>query len=112
MQFLVLSLSYKLCRVKKNRHRMDPYLPSSLKAETRSTWGQGVRCRITNNGKLTSNWCSFLQDGEIKAELFHFLDDKIVQVTSMTLPCLISVIKGANTLKNLEQFGRIDSLLL
>lgn len=34
----------------------DVYRPSSLKAETRSKRGRGVRRRVTGKGKIPSNW--------------------------------------------------------
>ena len=45
------------------------YLPSSLKSETKSKQGCGVRPRMTSTGKVPSNWQSFLRDSDNKTDL-------------------------------------------
>ncbi|KAJ8410237.1 hypothetical protein AAFF_G00202180 [Aldrovandia affinis] len=60
----------------------DVYRPSSLKAETRSKRGRGVRRRVTGKGKIPSNWRNFLRENDNKAELFNFLADKIARVAT------------------------------
>lgn len=55
----------------------DVYLPSSLKSETRSKRGKGVRRRCK---KTQKNWQSFLGDGNKKTELFYFLADRIAEM--------------------------------
>jgi len=61
----------------------DVYRQSSLKAETRSKRGSGVRRRVTGNGRLTQNWQNFMRDNDNKkTELFIFLADKIAQMSA------------------------------
>ena len=50
---------------------------SSLKAETRSSRGQGAIRTVTGKGKLPANWLGFLRHSDNKTELFTFLADKI-----------------------------------
>ena len=75
----------------------DVYLPSSLKSETRSCRGQGIRRKVTASGKLPSNWQSCMRDSENKTELFLFLADRIATITS---PNLLNVTKGDEALTN------------
>lgn len=65
----------------------DVYKKSSLKFETRTKRGQGVRRRVTGSSKTPTNWRSFLRDDNNKTELFHFLADKICasQATNITI---------------------------
>ncbi len=63
----------------------DVYLPSSLKSETRSKRGKGVRRRVAGSNKMPKNWQSFLRDDNNKTELFHFLADKIAEIHSMNV---------------------------
>ena len=51
----------------------DVYKKPSLKNETRSRRGQGMRRRVTDTGTLPTNWKSFLRDDDNKNELFHFV---------------------------------------
>ena len=55
----------------------DVYQSSSLKAETRSKRGHGVRRRVTSTGKIPSNWQSFTRNNDNKTELFNFLAEKL-----------------------------------
>jgi len=60
----------------------DVYRPSSLKAETRSKRGSGVKRRVSGNGRLPPNWQKFMRDNDNKTELFIFLADKIAQMSA------------------------------
>ena len=62
----------------------DVYLPSSLKSETRSKRGKGVRRRVAGGNKIPKNGQSFLRDDN-KTELFHFLADKIAEMHTMNV---------------------------
>ena len=75
----------------------DVYRPSSLKAETRSKRGRGVRRRVTAAGKLPSKWQNFLRDNDNKAELFNFLADKIACVAT---PNVVIVTKEEEAVSN------------
>lgn len=75
----------------------DVYQSSSLKAETRSKRGHGVKRRVTNKGKVPSNWRNFLRDSDNKTELFRFLADKIAH---MSTPNLVIVTKDENVACN------------
>lgn len=64
----------------------DVYDKSSLKAETRSKRGKGIRRKVSGNNKAPTNWKSFLRDDGNKAELFRFLAEKMrTSDTSSTL---------------------------
>ena len=63
----------------------DVNLPSSLKSETRSKRGKGVRRRVAGGNKIPKNWQSFLRDENNKTELFHFLADKIAEMHTMNV---------------------------
>lgn len=73
----------------------DVYTPSSLKADTRSKRGHGVRRRVTEKNTIPSNWHNFLRHNDNKSELFHFLAEKIAQ---MSVPNLVIVTKGPQAL--------------
>ena len=60
----------------------DVYKSSSLKNETRSKRGHGVRRRVTSNGKMPTNWRNFLRDNNNKTELFSFLAEQIAQIST------------------------------
>ena len=64
---------------------LDVYHPSSLKRETRSKRRRGVRRRMTSTGKLPSNWRNFLRDSDNKTKIFHFLADKIAQMSAKNM---------------------------
>jgi hypothetical protein len=51
----------------------DEYFPESLKAETRSKRGKGVRRRVEPHNTIPGNWQEFLRIDENKVELFSFL---------------------------------------
>ena len=75
----------------------DVYQPSSLKAEARSKRGRGVRRRVTDKGKVPSNWRNFLRDNDNKTELFNFLADNIAK---MSAPNVVIVTKEQDALSN------------
>ncbi|KAJ8372700.1 hypothetical protein AAFF_G00277690 [Aldrovandia affinis] len=75
----------------------DVYRPSSLKAETRSKQGRGVRRRVTGKGKIPSNWRNFLRENDNKAELFNFLADKIARLAT---PNVVIVTKEEDAVSN------------
>ena len=60
----------------------DVYHQSSLKAEARCKRGKAIRRRVTATSKTPSNWQSFLRDSTNKTELFHFLADKVAEMTT------------------------------
>ena len=68
----------------------DVYKVSSLKVETRSKRGKGIRRRVTPTSKTPQNWKSFLRDHNNKTELFHFLADRL---SKADMPCLVTVTK-------------------
>ena len=51
----------------------DQYFPESLKAETLSKRGKGVRRRIEPQNVIPGNWQEFLRINDNKVELFSFL---------------------------------------
>ena len=51
----------------------DSYLENSLKSQTRSKHGKGVRRRVELSTSLPENWQQFLRINENKVELFSFL---------------------------------------
>ena len=77
----------------------DVYSASSLKAETRSKRGLGGRCKVTNKNTMPSNWHNFLRHNDNKTELYHFLADKVAQ---MSAPNMVIVTKGPAVLSTHE----------
>ena len=51
----------------------DQYFPESLKAETRSKRGKGIRRRVEPQNAIPGNWQEFLRINDNKVELFSFL---------------------------------------
>ena len=51
----------------------DRYLRKSLKDICRANRGTGVRTKVFGNGKIPSNWESFLRNKQNKQELFYLL---------------------------------------
>ena len=51
----------------------DEYFPESLKAETRSKRGKGVRRRVEPGSGIPGNWQEFLRLDGNKVELFAYL---------------------------------------
>ena len=58
----------------------DEYLPDSLKAETRSKRGKGVRRRVEPSTAIPKNWQEFLRIDDNKVELFSFLATSVVAI--------------------------------
>ncbi len=55
----------------------DQYHKNSLKAQTRSKRGKGIRRRVNASTNLPGNWQQFLRVDANKTELFAFLADHI-----------------------------------
>ena len=53
----------------------DAYWETSIKGETRSDRGVGVRLRIGPNVRLPKNWTDFLREPANKVELFKYLSE-------------------------------------
>ena len=51
----------------------DEYIADSLKAETRTRRGKGIRRRVEPSNTILGNWQEFLRINENKIELFSFL---------------------------------------
>ena len=51
----------------------DVYMPGSLKADTRSKRGKGVRRPVDPLSAIPGNWQAFLRIDDNKTELFSFL---------------------------------------
>ena len=74
----------------------DVYKKSSLKSETRSKRGQGIRRRVTGTSKTPGNWQSFLRDASNKTELLHFLAEMCeAEITSTVI-----ITKGEHAISN------------
>nr|XP_014351797.1 PREDICTED: uncharacterized protein LOC106706003 [Latimeria chalumnae] len=69
----------------------------SLKFETKSKWGKGIRRRVTGTSKTPTNWRSFLRNDNNKTELFHFLVDKIAEISTTNT---VIMTKGENIISN------------
>ena len=82
----------------------DIYKKSSLKSETRSKRGQGMRRRVTGGSKTPSNWKSFMRDDNNKTELFQFLAEKMCEAQTST----VIVTKGEEAISNSSK--SLDSL--
>jgi len=57
----------------------DVYKSDSLKAGRRVERGNGVRRRVTPEGKVPTDWFNFLRVDENKTELFHLLSSVITE---------------------------------
>ena len=55
----------------------DVYKKLSLKSETRTKRGPGIRRKVPGTTKTPQNWRSFLRDESNKSELFNFLAVKM-----------------------------------
>lgn len=66
-------ITSQLLHVKRLDIIWDVYLSDSLKANTRSKRGTGVRKRVEPANKIPGNWQEFLRVNENKTELFTFL---------------------------------------
>jgi len=74
----------------------DVYKKSSLKSETRTKRGQGIR-RVTGTSKTPLNWRSFLRDDSNKTELFHLFADKLFEAQTTST---VVVTKGEDAVNN------------
>ena len=55
----------------------DEYMPDSLKADTRTKRGRGIRRRVEPSSSIPRNWQAFLRIDENKVELFSFLATRL-----------------------------------
>lgn len=78
----------------------DLYQKDSLKSETRSKRGNGVRRRVEGSSRTPNNWKSFLRNDMNKTELFLFLADKIKGIDNATS---IIATKGQDAVCNKER---------
>ena len=76
----------------------DVYDESSLKTETRSSRGPGMR-RVTETSKTPQNWRSFLRNDNNKTELFDFLADRLCTIQTASTVTVI-VTKGRYEFSN------------
>lgn len=60
----------------------DVYLPDSLRAETRSKRGKGIRRRVELSSAIPGKWNEFLRIEENKKELFGFLANQTMSIDS------------------------------
>jgi hypothetical protein len=60
----------------------DEYFPDSLKSETRSKRGKGVRRRVEASSTIPGNWAEFLRIDDNKAELFSFLATSVTALAT------------------------------
>ena len=58
----------------------DVYKPESLKADTRSKRGKGIRRRVEASSAVPHNWREFLRIDENKTELFSFLSTQVAGI--------------------------------
>jgi len=61
----------------------DQYIPNSLKHQTRSKRGKGIRRRVEASNALPNNWQDFLRDDANKTELFTFLAKHISHMVTV-----------------------------
>lgn len=60
----------------------DVYMPDSLKSDTHSKRGKGVRKRVEPRSSLPKNWEEFLRVDENKTELFSFLATTLAAIST------------------------------
>ena len=58
----------------------DLYMVDSLKADTHSKRGKGVRRRVEPSSAVPQNWQEFLRVDDNKTELFSFLASNVVDI--------------------------------
>ena len=75
----------------------DVYKKLSLKSETRTKRGRGIKRRVTGSTKTPQNWRSFLQDDSNKTELFNFIADKMCDADTTST---FIVTKGDDAISN------------
>ena len=71
-------LSSQLQQAKRVDVIWDVYIPNSLKEDTRSNRGRGIRRRVEPLSGIPGNWQAFLRINENKTELFSFLANQAV----------------------------------
>ena len=76
----------------------DVYKKDSLKSETRSKRGSGIRRRVSATSKTPTNWKGFLRDDNNKTELFAFFPEKICSSEAITN--LVIATKGPLAITN------------
>ena len=69
-----------LCSAQRIDIAWDNYLEGSLKANTRSRRGEGVRRRVLPDTRIPKNWSSFLRNETNKTELFAFLGEQVTNL--------------------------------
>ena len=60
----------------------DVYITDSLKATTREKRGKGVQRRVASSTTLLSKWKDLLHVNDNKTELFKFLSQQAVKVST------------------------------
>ena len=75
----------------------DVYKKLSLKSETRTKRGRGIRRRVTGTTKTPQNWRSFLRDDSNKTELFNFLAEKTCDANTTST---VIVTRGDGAISN------------
>lgn len=68
----------------------DEYIPESLKAQTRSKRGKGIRRRVEPSSAIPGNWQQFLRIDENKVELFSFLATSVTAIDTDSEKQIIS----------------------
>ena len=58
----------------------DRYIADSLKSETRSKEGKGIRRRVEPRSAVLGNWQEFLRIDDNKTELFFFLASSVAEI--------------------------------
>ncbi len=58
------------------------YVPGSLKTDTRSKRGKGIRRRVEPQNAIPGNWQEFLRINDNKTELFSFLARCVVGIAT------------------------------
>ena len=70
----------------------DEYFENSLKSQTRSKRGKGVRRRVEASANLPGNWQQFLRIDANKTELFSFLANHITHLELPTNKQLVTTL--------------------
>lgn len=83
------------------------YLPDSLKSQTREKRGKGVRRRVTEETPVPGNWPSFHRSSDNKRELFDFLADRTI---TMTTEKLVVSTKGVAVTSNRQMEVELASI--
>ena len=60
----------------------DEYIADSLKAETRTRRGKGIRRRVEPSNSIPGNWQEFLRINDNKTELFSFLATRAATIAT------------------------------